>query len=119
MAPIWLDTRLAISAAGGSQFELAACATPSVLVVVADNQVASSENAAKEGWAKVHYFDSKNREGINSIINDITTLWQNPKQISTMHELVRGQYDGLGSNRIVEYMPGSYKLQTLPTGQQV
>ena len=104
MAPIWLDTRLAVSAAGGSQFELAACATPSVLVVVADNQVASSENAAKEGWAKVHYFDSKKREGINSIINDITRLWQNPKQISTMHELVRGKYDGLGAKRIVEYM---------------
>ncbi|MBF7072358.1 UDP-2,4-diacetamido-2,4,6-trideoxy-beta-L-altropyranose hydrolase [Glaciecola sp. MH2013] len=53
MAELMLHSRLAISAAGGSQFELLHCYTPSFLVVVADNQAPATAIAQQQGWASV------------------------------------------------------------------
>ena len=50
MAEIMLHSRLSISAAGGTQFELMRCYTPSVLVVVADNQMPAATLSAQQGW---------------------------------------------------------------------
>jgi UDP-2,4-diacetamido-2,4,6-trideoxy-beta-L-altropyranose hydrolase len=50
MADIMLHSRLSISAAGGAQFELMRCYTPSFLVVVADNQMPAAEESAQQGW---------------------------------------------------------------------
>jgi UDP-2,4-diacetamido-2,4,6-trideoxy-beta-L-altropyranose hydrolase len=61
MADIMMHSRLCISAAGGSQFELMRCYTPSFLVVVADNQMPAATESSKQGWcASVdwrHQFD--------------------------------------------------------------
>lgn len=53
MQPIWSKAKLAVSAAGGSQFELAACSTPAFLIVVAENQRRAAEQAGQEGWCEI------------------------------------------------------------------
>ncbi|MFT5543153.1 MAG: UDP-2,4-diacetamido-2,4,6-trideoxy-beta-L-altropyranose hydrolase [Glaciecola sp.] len=50
MSDIMLHSRLSVSAAGGTQFELMRCYTPSFLVVVADNQMPAALQSSKEGW---------------------------------------------------------------------
>lgn len=52
MADMMLHSKLAVCAAGGSQFELLHCYTPSFLIVVADNQHPATEKAAKQGWCE-------------------------------------------------------------------
>lgn len=53
MVGIWSRAKLAVSAAGGSQFELAACGTPALLFVVAQNQRSAAAQAGKEGWCEI------------------------------------------------------------------
>nr|WP_297347852.1 UDP-2,4-diacetamido-2,4,6-trideoxy-beta-L-altropyranose hydrolase [uncultured Glaciecola sp.] len=50
MAEVMLHSRLSISAAGGTQFELMRCYTPSYLVVVADNQMPAATESSQQGW---------------------------------------------------------------------
>lgn len=53
MASVMQQSRLAVCAAGGTQFELLACAVPSILVVVADNQLPATLVAAEQGWCEM------------------------------------------------------------------
>lgn len=48
MAKVFVESQLVVSAAGGTQFELLACATPAFLLVVADNQVNATQAATKQ-----------------------------------------------------------------------
>ncbi|NTS75379.1 UDP-2,4-diacetamido-2,4,6-trideoxy-beta-L-altropyranose hydrolase [Catenovulum sp. SM1970] len=53
IASILANKQLVISAAGGTQFELFALATPAILLAAYENQIANSQIAAEQGWAKV------------------------------------------------------------------
>lgn len=104
MAEVWSETKLAVSAAGGSQFELAVCAIPSVLVVVADNQLQASQRAAHEGWclvADLSATQQRNSE-LTNLGNRIVQLWNDDELLVSMHKSILGQYDALGSERIVD-----------------
>ena len=101
MAAALVKTKLAVSAAGGSQFELLACATPSILVVVAENQNRASQDAASQGWCQV-----VNRDELSSdaLIVQCLSLWQQPELLRTMHQkaLLHPTVDG--AKNIVELM---------------
>jgi UDP-2,4-diacetamido-2,4,6-trideoxy-beta-L-altropyranose hydrolase len=101
MAAVLLNTQLALSAAGGSQFELLACATPSILVVVAENQKPASQNTASQGWCQV--VDSEHLSA-NEWVQDCLSLWQQPELLLTMHQkaLLVPVVDG--AKNIVELM---------------
>lgn len=96
-----VNTKLALSAAGGSQFELLACATPSILVVVAENQKIASQDAATQGWCQV-----VNRDELSSdeLVMQCLSLWQQPELLQTMHQkaLLYPAVDG--AKNIVELM---------------
>ena len=104
MASIWSSSKLAISAAGGSQFELAVCATPSILVVVADNQLQASSIASQEGWCFVADFTahSQRKESLEKLCSMIKSLWSNETQLTAMQRAIEGKYDAGGAQRIVE-----------------
>lgn len=104
MATVWSESKLAVSAAGGSQFELAVCATPSILVVVADNQLPASEYAAKEGWCVVADFsdDCQQVSMLSTLGSTILKIWGNEGKLVEMQESVTGKYDADGAARIVE-----------------
>lgn len=101
MAAVLLKTQLALSAAGGSQFELLACATPSILVVVAENQKRASQDATIQGWCQVVDSD---HVSVNEWIKECLSLWQQPELLLTMHQkaLLVPVVDG--AKNIVELM---------------
>jgi UDP-2,4-diacetamido-2,4,6-trideoxy-beta-L-altropyranose hydrolase len=101
MAVVLLNTKLALSAAGGSQFELLACATPSILVVVAENQTFASQDAATQGWCQVVNSDAISTD---EWVTQGLSLWQQPERLLGMHQkaLLYAVVDG--ANNIVELM---------------
>jgi UDP-2,4-diacetamido-2,4,6-trideoxy-beta-L-altropyranose hydrolase len=107
MAAVLLNTKLALSAAGGSQFELLACATPSILVVVAENQALASQDAATQGWCQVVNSDATSTD---EWVTQGLTLWQQPERLLGMHQkaLLYAVVDG--ANNIVELMSEQKKI---------
>lgn len=86
MAQVLSETRLAISAAGASQYELLCCATPSILTVVAENQRFASEQAAKQGWCNVLDFDTTQPiNALKQLFELGLGLWHQPELLSAMH----------------------------------
>ena len=104
MAVVWSKSKLAVSAAGGSQFELAVCATPSILVVVAENQISSTQLAEKEGWCRVvNMVDPDNREtDFEYLLDIIQSLWNDERTLVDMQQSIAGQYDAYGAERLLE-----------------
>jgi UDP-2,4-diacetamido-2,4,6-trideoxy-beta-L-altropyranose hydrolase len=84
MAPLMQQSRLAVCAAGGTQFELLACATPSILVVVADNQLPATQHAAKQGWCDICEWQEK--VDINMLAKKIMIQWQTELDIQSKFE---------------------------------
>ena len=101
MASVLVNTKLALSAAGGSQFELLACAVPSILVVVAENQENASHVAASQGWCKVFNGDDLNGD---ELAMQCITLWQQPELLGLMHQKALEFPVVDGAKNIVELM---------------
>lgn len=102
MAQAWSSAKLAISAAGGSQFELGVCQTPSLLVTVADNQIAASNKAATEDWC--HVVDKS--VGVDEIAAKALALYNDEAKLSAMQQAAMGLYDPLGAFRLLEVIAG-------------
>ncbi|WP_133469216.1 UDP-2,4-diacetamido-2,4,6-trideoxy-beta-L-altropyranose hydrolase [Paraglaciecola marina] len=83
MAEELVNSRLALSAAGGSQFELLACATPAILLVVADNQKFASEEAKKQGWCQVLNYQEQTSE---QLVKHCLALWGDVDTLFSMHQ---------------------------------
>lgn len=104
MADIWSSSALAISAAGGSQFELNVCGTPSILIVVAQNQLAASLKAAEKGWCKVLVHKDSTDKLMKETIVLLQNLISNESLRLSMHEkAVKTAYKN-GALLIVESM---------------
>ncbi|UAA39498.1 UDP-2,4-diacetamido-2,4,6-trideoxy-beta-L-altropyranose hydrolase [Paraneptunicella aestuarii] len=91
VAEVFCHSRLVVSAAGSSQYELQACETPAILVVVADNQFPATDSAVKQGWCQM--FDLRElgntSQNLQSIANDVTKLWQDNEALQLMHKKAR------------------------------
>jgi UDP-2,4-diacetamido-2,4,6-trideoxy-beta-L-altropyranose hydrolase len=101
MAEVMVNTKLALSAAGGSQFELLTCATPSMLVVVAENQKNASQDAANQGWCQVVNSDDLSAD---EWVMQCLSLWQQPDLLRTMHQKALLYPTVDGAKNIVELM---------------
>ena len=101
MSAVLLNSKLALSAAGGSQFELLACASPSILVVVAENQKYASQAAATQGWCQV--VDSDDSSADEWVMRCLS-LWQQPELLLLMHQDALLHIAVDGAKNIVELM---------------
>nr|WP_252728239.1 UDP-2,4-diacetamido-2,4,6-trideoxy-beta-L-altropyranose hydrolase [Alteromonas sp. C1M14] len=104
MADVWRNSKLAISAAGGSQFELGVCETPAVLLMVAENQRLATEQAEQEGWCCT--FDCIAQPPIDGIANKVSDLWRNTDKLKTMHEALRDKYHADGAYHVLDAIAG-------------
>ncbi|MGJ8681850.1 UDP-2,4-diacetamido-2,4,6-trideoxy-beta-L-altropyranose hydrolase [Paraglaciecola sp.] len=105
MADILKSSRLALSAAGGSQFELLACNTPSILVVVAENQTLASQHAATQGWCQVINGQNVKPKLLAELLaNQCVQLWQQPELLHSMHQQAVGLPVQNGAKNIVSLM---------------
>lgn len=82
VAEVFCSSRLAISAAGSSQFELLACSTPSILLTVADNQIPATRAAVEQGWCQS--LDAQAGLVTESLIKQIDALWYDESLLEQM-----------------------------------
>lgn len=104
MADVWRHCKLAVSAAGGSQFELGVCETPSILLMVAENQRSATERAVMEGWCEM--FDCTTQAPLQDIARRVSALWQEPSQLAGMHAAVAGRYHADGAEKVLSAIAG-------------
>lgn len=103
VAELFRQARMAISAAGSSQFELLACATPSLLVVTADNQKFASEGASKQGWCHVVEYETVNAEYVlDELVQRAIGLWHQPDVLMAMHHQAKTYRYKSGTARIID-----------------
>jgi UDP-2,4-diacetamido-2,4,6-trideoxy-beta-L-altropyranose hydrolase len=95
------QSRLTISAAGGSQFELRACATPAILVVVADNQKPATQQAVKQAWCRSVNAQTKS---VLHIVQMALQLWRQSDLLCAMHQSALQLPINDGAQHIVELM---------------
>jgi UDP-2,4-diacetamido-2,4,6-trideoxy-beta-L-altropyranose hydrolase len=84
MADIMSHSRLSVSAAGGAQFELMRCYTPSVLVVVADNQMPAALASAKQGWC--NSIDGRNNIDYSVLAKQVIADYDDIKSLAAMQK---------------------------------
>ena len=107
MAEVWVNSRLTVAAAGGSQFELAACQSPSVLVVVADNQLNATREASKQGWCDI--WDARNGGEIPNLVNKVARLWNDAICLEQMHARA-GQFSFVtGADTLIDSLKNSVR----------
>lgn len=103
MANLFADSRLVISAAGGSQFELLACATPTMLLVVADNQQNASQAASQQGWCEVFDMQMQNKQfACEQVAARAIQLFAQQDKLLQMHQQALAYRDVKGGERVIE-----------------
>ncbi|HYH18743.1 MAG TPA: UDP-2,4-diacetamido-2,4,6-trideoxy-beta-L-altropyranose hydrolase [Azospirillum sp.] len=110
MGMLMVESGLAVSAGGGTTAELAALAVPTLLVVVADNQVPAATEAAGLGWCAV--LDAREGDHAALIAGLALALWADAKRRHGMAQRAAGLIDGYGAVRIARALseglqPGS------------
>jgi UDP-2,4-diacetamido-2,4,6-trideoxy-beta-L-altropyranose hydrolase len=89
---------LAVSAAGTTATELAALGVPSLISVVADNQVEGARGAAAKGWC--HVLDARSSGAAARIAGQARALWGDHRTRQAMVERAGAAIDGQGVARV-------------------
>jgi UDP-2,4-diacetamido-2,4,6-trideoxy-beta-L-altropyranose hydrolase len=100
MALLFGQSRLVVSAAGGTQFELLACLTPALLLVVANNQLNATQESAKQGWCES--IDTCLENDAQPIILRLWTLWNDQKILESMHQKANEWANTQGTSRVAK-----------------
>ena len=105
VAEVFLNSQLVVSAAGGTQFELQACATPAILAVVADNQQNATRMAQQQGCCDlVDFTDTSGSDNaqLHALASSICGLLAAPDRLLAMHKACLAFSDVLGTSRVVD-----------------
>lgn len=95
MAELMLQADIAVSAVGGTVFELLATRTPFVGVLQAENQVPRAEVLRQERLAPIV-------SSCKDIISEVKMLLQNNDERRVLFQRMEGVVDGFGAKRIYE-----------------
>jgi len=106
MSVLMVKAGLAITAAGGTLFELASLGVPSIALCVADNQLpALYSPLSNNGYLAVDFREYSNESNVVSmllpLVDQCLELWQKEDLRLSMSEFLKQQIDGLGSQRII------------------
>lgn len=103
MASLMQSSKLAVCAAGGTQFELLSCGTPSILVVVADNQLPATQHAVKQDWCEM--CDWRGKVDVIALAEQVLRHWQDEALIKVRYMKAMEQKQQItfdGAKRIVD-----------------
>ena len=108
MSNVWLSSRLVIAAAGGSLFELQACGSPCILVVVAENQRLATESAVQQGWCSaidmIKPSPQKRREFSRRVVQQAIELWYSFEQLDRMQHQAQVHSTGNGAQKLLNHL---------------
>lgn len=106
VTPLMRQAKMAISAAGGTLFELACMGVPTVFAQVADNQTRSLEQHVPLGWCDTVRFDGlderKQAEQIERLINMVMARWQDDAWLANAKQVAQNLVDGKGAHRVAK-----------------
>lgn len=100
LANIFSHSKLVISAAGGTQFELLAMHTPAVLLMVAENQVNATQQSQLQGWCET--FDCLDRVPVSEVVSRTRELLEQPEALALMHKNAAKHADNHGTERLLD-----------------
>jgi UDP-2,4-diacetamido-2,4,6-trideoxy-beta-L-altropyranose hydrolase len=98
MGALMRGAGLAVSAGGGTTFELAALGVPAILVIVADNQEGGVRAMERAGWCEA--IDARTGDVADRIAERAAALWRDPARRATCSERARATIDGRGAERV-------------------
>lgn len=94
VAEVFSYSKLVVSAAGSTQFELLACGTPAILATVANNQLPAALSAQQQGWCSVvdcrgaavnqEQAHSDREQIIAHLVDQVMDIWQNSVKLRAM-----------------------------------
>lgn len=106
VTPLMKQAKMAISAAGGTLFELACCGVPTLFAQVADNQTRSLEQHVPLGWCKTVRFDLLEKQDDSEQLKVLMALchemWSDEPWQERAHHIARKLVDGKGANRVAQ-----------------
>jgi spore coat polysaccharide biosynthesis predicted glycosyltransferase SpsG len=100
MSKIMLECDVAISAGGGTLYELCSCGTPTIAFIVAENQEKLVDKLSRLKYIKsIGWYDEITKNKLISVFNKLCRDKDARKDMSS-----RGQFlvDGLGGSRITK-----------------
>lgn len=100
MAGLMMQADLAIGAAGTTSWERCCLGLPTLLLVIADNQILIADNLEKHG--AVLNLGWHETVSSRKIAEELNFLSANPEQLSNMSRSSMAICDGLGSKRVIE-----------------
>ena len=100
MADNMRKARFAISAAGGTQYELQRCETPCLLIALADNQRMASEAAAEQGCCELE--DGYLQSNLARAVTRTLALWQDESKLNAMQAKAQALNKASSPNNLIE-----------------
>lgn len=101
MAELMANSDLAIGAAGSTSLERCCLGLPTIMLVIAENQIDIAENLGSINAVKVVLNDSNLTQVINEYLFE---LIQNPKKLKAMNRSSADVLDGYGTYKVIEQM---------------
>lgn len=101
MAELMANSDLAIGAAGSTSWERCCLGLPTIMLVIAENQIDIAENLGSINAVKVVLNDSNLTQVINEYLFE---LIQNPKKLKAMNQSNADVLDGYGTYKVIEQM---------------
>lgn len=106
VTPLMQQAKMAISAAGGTLFELACMGVPTVFAQVADNQTRSLEQHLPLNWCRSVRFDNVSDtlypQRIGQLVEEVNRLWRDAEWQQTARNTARSLVDGAGAERVAQ-----------------
>ncbi|PYF81654.1 UDP-2,4-diacetamido-2,4,6-trideoxy-beta-L-altropyranose hydrolase [Marinomonas alcarazii] len=106
VTPLMEQARMAISAAGGTLFELACMGVPTIFAQVADNQTRSLEQHVPLGWCRSLRFDNVAEDirlqRVELLAAELKRLWLDIEWQQNARKIARSLVDGNGAKRVAE-----------------
>ena len=101
MAQRMADSDLAIGAAGSTSWERCCLGLPTLMVVLAANQMKAAENIQEAGAANCFTFNGSLKQNLQS---QVQSLMQTPTRLGTISNCANAVTDGLGVERVAATM---------------
>ncbi|GGN16073.1 MULTISPECIES: PseG/SpsG family protein [Marinomonas] len=106
VTPLMKQAKMAISAAGGTLFELACMGVPTVFAQVADNQTRSLEQHVPLGWCRAvrfdHVSDALRGQQVAYLVEALNRCWGDLQWQENASEIARRIVDGNGAKRVAK-----------------
>ena len=103
MVPLMRAAKLAVSAAGSTQYELAACGVPAILAIVAENQQLASEKAESGGFCRiVNFIGKETTQAVDQLLDTASQCWSDQRLLSSMSERLKFLVPGGGAEKVAQ-----------------